>query len=78
MAREKGKGSREAKGTGNNSNRRQHRHCYIEKEIRNGIKTRKNTNTYTHSIHGEGSEEEGMRVLRKMTEKYRVRGNEKG
>ncbi len=38
MAREKGKGSREAKGTGNNSNRRQHRHCYIEKEIRNGIK----------------------------------------
>ncbi len=78
MARERGKGSREAKGIGNNSNRRQHRHRYIEKEIRNGIKTRKTTNTYIHSVHGGGREGEGLRVLRRMTEKYRVRGNEMG
>ena len=69
MAREKGKGSGKAKGTGNNSNRRQHRHCYIEKGIRNGIKTRKTTNTYIHSVHGEGNGDEGIRVLRKKAGK---------
>jgi hypothetical protein len=78
MAREKGKGGREAKGTGNNSNRWQHRHCYIEKGIRNGIKARKTRNTYLHSVHGGGREGEGLRVMRRMTEKYRVRGNEIG
>jgi hypothetical protein len=56
MARERGKGSREAKGIGNNSNGRQHRHRHTEKEIRNGIKTRKITNTYIHSVHGGGRE----------------------
>ncbi len=54
MAREKGKGSREAKGT-------------RKKEIRNGIKTRKNTNTYIHSVHGGGNGEEGIGVWRKRT-----------
>ncbi len=61
MAREKGKGSREAKGT-------------RKKEIRNGIKTRRNTNTYIHSVHGEGSGEEGIRVLRKKTENIESEG----
>ncbi len=55
MAREKVKGSREVKGTRG------------KKEIRNGIKTRRNT--YIHSVHGEGNGEEGIRVWRKKARK---------
>ncbi len=78
MAREKGKGSKEAKGTGNNRDKRQHRHCYIENGIGNGIETRKTRNTYIHSVHGRGREGEGLGARRKMNENYRVRGNEIG
>ena len=38
-----------------------------EKEIRNEIKTGRNT--YIHSVHGEGKGEEGIRVMRKKAGK---------